>query len=128
MAEMLDRISSFPGTRVGQFLRDLIDQSEEPLLSSLKSLDLKNEKIKTSEDLILYILTNKDKEKYPAENFFKSIANLIIAKDIPPDIIASRSTTCKNCRLWILWIVLGAGLFIFFIIFRKRKKNEKKQV
>jgi tetratricopeptide (TPR) repeat protein len=128
MAEMLDRVSSFPGTRVEQFLHDLIDQSEEPLLSSLKPFDLKKEKIKTSEDLILYILTNKDKEKYPAENFFKSIANLIIAKDIPTDIIASHSTACKICRLWILWIVLGAGLVFFFIIFRKRKKNEKKQV
>ena len=65
---------------------DLTDQSEEPLISSLKSLDLKKEKIKSPEDLLLYLITNKDKVKYPEESVFKAIANLIIAKDITADV------------------------------------------
>jgi tetratricopeptide (TPR) repeat protein len=126
MTEMLVRISSFPCTKVGQYLRDLIEYSEEPLLSSLKSLDLKKEKIKSPGDLLLFLIMNKDKVKYPEEAVYKSIANLIIAKDIPANIIASHITCGKGNKLWILWILLGTGIFFFFFISRRRKKNNKK--
>jgi LPXTG-motif cell wall-anchored protein len=118
LSEILVAISSLPNTSVEQYLRDLIDHSEEPLLSSLKSLDLKKEKIKTREDLILFLIMNNDKEKYPEEVVFKSIANLINL----------HRKTGKQGGLWILWIVLGAGLLFFFILFRRRRKDKKKQV
>jgi len=126
LSDMLAIISSLPDTKVERFLLDLIEYAEEPVLSSLKSPELKKEKIKTPKDLILFLLMNKDKEKYPEEAVFNSIANLIAAKDIPSDIITSQFTTGKECRLCILWIVIGAGLLFFFIVFRKRKKNNKK--
>jgi hypothetical protein len=126
MSEMLVMISSLPDTKVEQFLRDLIENSEEPLTSALKSLDLKKEKIKSPKDLILFFLMNNDKEKYPEGAVYKSIANLITTKDIPADIIASQLTTGKEGRLWILWIVIGAGLLFFFIVSRKRKKKNLK--
>ena len=56
MSELFVIISSLPDTNVEQFLSDLIAQSEEPLTSALKSIDLKKEKIKTPKDLILYLL------------------------------------------------------------------------
>ncbi|MEI6048559.1 MAG: hypothetical protein WCS03_06640 [Bacteroidota bacterium] len=124
ISEMLVMISSLPDTKVEQYLRDLIEQTEEPLLSSLKSIDLKKEKIKSPKDLIMFLLTNK--EKYPEEAVSKSIANLIIAKDIPAGIITSQHTTVKDYKLWILLIVAGASFLFFFIISRKkRKKNSK---
>jgi hypothetical protein len=125
MADMLVIISSYPGTKTKQFLSDLIEQSDEPLLSSLKSLDLKKEKIKAPKDLLLFLITNKDKVKYPEEVVYKSIANLITSKDIPADTITSQLTAGKKNWLWILWIMIGASLFFIFIIFRKRKKNKK---
>ena len=63
MSEMLVTISSMPDTNVEQFLLDLIDQAEEPLLSALKELDLKKEKIKSPAELLLFLLNNSDKFK-----------------------------------------------------------------
>ena len=68
MTDMLVTISSMPDTKVDQYLRDLTDQSEEPLLSSLKSLDLKKEKITSPGGLLLYLIHNKDQVRYPARN------------------------------------------------------------
>jgi hypothetical protein len=115
-----------PGTEVDQYLPDLTDQSEEPLLSSLKSLDRKKEKITSPGDLLIYLINNTDKVKYPEESVYKAIANLIIAKDITSDDIAARFAPEKNSWLWIILILLGSGLFIIFFIFRKRRKGNEK--
>ena len=128
LSEMLAIISSLPGTGVEQYLGDLIKFSEEPLLSSLKSLDLSKEKIKTPADLIMFLLNHKNKEKYPEESVFMSIANLILANDIPSNIITSQLLGWKGHKTWILWIVIGAGVILFFIIFLSRKKNKPKQM
>ena len=124
ISEMLVIISSLPDTKVKQYLHDLIEQSEEPFATALRSIDLKKEGIKTPEDLISYLFANK--EKFPEEAVSKSIANLISAKDISVDTIKSQLTTAKKGTLWILWVLLGTGLFIFFLVLWKRKKNYKK--
>jgi hypothetical protein len=126
MSDMLAAISSVPGTKAEQFLSDLTDQSEEPLLSSLKSIDLDKENINSPKDLLLYLLTNKDKVKYPEEAVYKAIANLIIAKDIPSTTIAAQSASGHKSLLWILWVILGTGLCIVFFLFRKRRRSKKK--
>jgi hypothetical protein len=124
VSEMLVSISSLPDTKVEQYLHDLIEKSEEPLTTSLKSIDLKKEGINTPEDLIMYLFANE--EKFPEEAVAKSIANLISAKDVSVDTIKSHLTTIKKSPLWILWVLIGSGLFIFFFILWKRKKNKKK--
>jgi hypothetical protein len=129
MTDMLSAISSMPGTRVEQYLLELAGQSGEPLLSSLKSLDLKEEKITSPGDLLRYLITNKDKGKYPEEAVYRAIANLILSKDIPAETIISQSTAGQWYLKGISWmILLGAGLcfIFFFFIFRKRKKNKEK--
>jgi tetratricopeptide (TPR) repeat protein len=124
MAKILTMISSLPDTKVEQFLSDLFENSEEPLKSSLKAIDLKKEKIKSPEDLILYLLKNKD--KFPAEDVFKAIGNLVSSKDIPATTIESETISGKKSWLWIIWILAGSGLFILFIILWKKRKNKKK--
>jgi hypothetical protein len=124
ISELLVMISSVPGIKVEQYLNDLVEHSEEPLASALKSIDLRKEGIKTPEDLILYLFTHK--EKYPEEAVSKSIANLIAAKDISADKIKAQTTPARNSNLWILWIVLGAGILSLFIIFWRRNRNQKK--
>jgi hypothetical protein len=126
MSEIMTLISSLPDTQVEQFLQDLIQYSEEPLATSLKSINLKKEKIKTPKDLILFLLTNKDKEKYPEGAVTRSIANLIASKDIPLKTITSQVASGKENKMWILWILLGAGLFYIFFIVWKRRKNAPK--
>ncbi|MCE5348098.1 MAG: tetratricopeptide repeat protein [Bacteroidales bacterium] len=122
LAEMLAVISSLPETDAVQFLKDLVKYSEEPLTSSLKAINLKKENIKSPKDLIMFLMTNK--VIYPEEDVFKSIANLIIGKNIPADTITSQLMSGKNNRLWILWIIIGASLFIYVMV--KRKKNKEK--
>jgi hypothetical protein len=124
ISEMLVVISSLPDTRVEQYLNDLIGHSEEPFASALKSIDLKKEGIKTPEDLLMYLFKNK--EKYPEEAVFRSIADLISAKDISADNIKSHIAPARNNNLWILWVLLGAGILGLFLILWRRKKNQKK--
>jgi WD40-like Beta Propeller Repeat len=124
ISEMLVMISSLPGTKVEQFLNDLIGHSEEPFTSALKSIDLKKEGIKTPEDLIMYLFKNK--EKYPEEAVSKSIANLISAKDISTDNIKSHFAPAGKGNLWILWILLGVGILGLFLILWRKKRNQKK--
>jgi hypothetical protein len=124
---MFVAISSLPGTDLDQYLKDLIGQSEGPLISSLKSIDLKKEKIKSPVDLIMFLVTNKDRIKYPEEPVFKSIANLIIARNIPADIITAGLTKGNDNELWILWFVIGAGVLFYFIVFRRRKNKKKSE-
>jgi hypothetical protein len=125
VSELLATISSYKGTGVEQYIKELIAHSEEPLASALKSIDLLKEGIKTPEDLISYLLTHKD--KYSEEAVNKSIMSLITDKNIQADNIKSHFTGVSNSYLWILWVLLGAGLFSLFLILWKRRKNRNKE-
>lgn len=121
VSEILVLISSSPDTDVEQFLLDLIAHSEEPLTSALKSLNLRKEKIKTPKDLISFLLTNKDKEKYPEKLVYNSIADLILEKDNS----VKNVIKVKNHKLWIIWILIPVCIILYYIIIRKRKSKKK---
>jgi hypothetical protein len=126
MTAMLTAISSMPGTKVEQFLSDLSGQSEDPLISSLKSLDPIKDKITSPKDLLFYLITSSDKVRYPENAVYKAIAKLIIAKDIPPSIIALQLKSGLKSLKWILWLITGTGFCIVLYFLLKRKKNGKK--
>jgi len=124
ISELLVKISSSPDTKVEEYLKDLIAQSEEPLASLLKSIDLKKENIKTPEELISYLFANKD--KYPLEALTRSIAKLIAAKNLSVEGLKLQpSAAGRGNLIWILGIILGAGILglLIFLWWRKRKKN-----
>jgi hypothetical protein len=122
---MLVIISSLPDTKVEEYLNDLIGHAEEPFASVLKSINLKKEGIKTPEDLLTYLFN--DKEKYPEDAVSRSIANLISAKGITADNIKSHFAPGRKSLMWILWVLLGAGIFSLFLIMWKRRNKEKKE-
>jgi hypothetical protein len=126
MSQILTMLSTMPDTDVEQFVSDLINHSEEPLTSALKSINLKKEKIKSSEDLVLFLLMNKDKVKFPEEAVSKIIADLITANNLASHIIPAKPVTVKHHKFWIFWSVAGVVLlfFLFFFI-RNRKKKTK---
>jgi hypothetical protein len=125
LSRMLSVISALPDTKAGEFQAELADYSEEPLMSSLKSTDLSKEKLRSPEDLILFLITANDQVKYPEESVFKSIATLIASKNITPETIKSRLPFREAGRLWIVWVIIGISLLFFFIMLTKRKKKEK---
>jgi hypothetical protein len=115
-------ISASPGTKVEQYLKDLIDHSEEPLTSALKSIDLKKEGINTPEELLSYLFNNKG--KYSEASVNRSIADLISSKDISGEGLKTKYSGFWKNNLWILWILIGAGILSLFLVFWKRR-NEK---
>jgi LPXTG-motif cell wall-anchored protein len=119
-------ISASPGAKVEQYLKDLIDHSEEPLTSALKSIDLKKEGINTPEELLSYLFNNKG--KYSETSLNRSIADLISSKNIAGEGLKTKNPGFWKNNLWILWIAIGAGLLSLFLIFwkRKNKKNDNK--
>ena len=123
LSEILAVISSLPDTKVIQYLKDLADQSDEPISTALKSIDLKKERIKTIEDLITHLLTKN--EKYPEISVFKSIANMVSAKNISDDLIKSHFKTTGKASIWILWVLLGAGVLSLLLVFLIKKRNKK---
>lgn len=125
VSDMLVIISSLPDTRTGQYLNNLTEVSDEPLRHFLQDIDLKKEKLKSPRDLTIFLLSNSDKEKYTGEALFKAFAKLVISKNIPAEIIASQPVQGKNQKLWILWVVAGAFLVLFLIIFRKKRRTKE---
>ena len=125
LAKMSAILSSIPGTEPGKYLEELSSYSEEPFTKYLRNLDPEKIKAKTPADLILYLIRNKDKGFYPENAIFDALAGTIASKDIPADLIKSQISEGEANNLWILWIVLGAGVIFFFIIFRRRRKKDK---
>jgi hypothetical protein len=127
LSNLLASISATKETTAEKFAIDLAANSEEPLRSWVKSLNLKKEKITSPEALILYILRNKEKGNITDETIFNSLASLIKTANIPVDIIKLQAKTVHQPGLWYLWLLAGAGIiFLFFLIFRRRRDKEKK--
>lgn len=125
MSELLSAVSSLPDTKPEEYMLDLMKYSSEPLTSALKSLDLTKEKITSPEEIVLFLLTTENKEKYPEAAFFKTIANLIVAKDIPAGSISGRPAAGQCNIRCVLLILLGIGLLVFLLIMWRRKKKKK---
>ena len=126
MAEMLAVISSLPGTDGGKYLEELSGYADTKLQDYLHSTDFKKSVPKTPKDLLLNLLRSREKGYFPEISLFNAPVCLIIEKDIPLETIKSQAAIEKKNNLWILWLVVGSGLVIFFFIYRSRKKKDKK--
>lgn len=123
LSELVAILSSLPATSVEDYLKDLIASSEEPLTSSLKAINLKKENIKTPKNLVMFLMMNKDMEKYPEDLVSKAIAGLIADKNIPAETIKSAIQKGKTGMNWILWLIPLAVLIIIYLLFGRRKKK-----
>ena len=124
-AEIMLSITALPDMSAEEYLQQLIQNADEPLLSFLKSIDLDKENIKTPRDLLLFLLSDKNKGKYPEEALYKAIANLTAEKDLPAETIrANQEEFREKGKLWIIWLFIGAGI-LFFFLYRTRNKKKK---
>ncbi len=124
-AEIMLSITALPDMSAEEYLQQLIQNAEEPLLSFLKSIDLDKENIKTPRDLLLFLLADKNKGKYSEEALYKAIASLTAEKDLTAETIrANQEEFREKGKLWIIWLFLGAGI-LFFLLYRTVKKKKK---
>jgi hypothetical protein len=128
LSNLLATISSLKGTDAAKYAGDLAANSEEPVSIWIKSLNLKKEKITSPEELIFYVLRNKEKVNITDETIFNSLASLIKSVNIRPETIISQMSAIQHNKLWYLWLLAGAGvIFIFFFLFRRKRDKEKKE-
>ncbi len=126
LARLLKVISAMPDTGTEDYLDELIRYSEKPLADYLREISLTKNRIRTPEDLILELLKGRHDGFFNQDILFRALSKIISAKEIPEDIIASRSAEIEKKSHFEIWIILGAGLLLFVIIFFwKRKKKEK---
>ena len=126
LADLLAAISSIPGSDATEFLSNLIIIADEPLLSALKSLDLNKEKIRTPGELILFLLTNPDKIKYPEDLIYKALAEIIASRNLSEDQIAQQSQQAGKKTSWWLLIVIGGALILILVLWSGRKSKQDK--
>jgi hypothetical protein len=124
MAKTVSILTALPGMDVKSYVADLSVYSGEKFAGYLRGLDAG--KFKTSQDLILYLLKNRNKDQYSDEDLFAAIAGLIANRNMGDDTITAALARSEKTNLTALWIILG-GLMVFFIfIFFRRKKKDKK--
>ncbi len=126
LSAMIVIISSQPGTETQQYLSELAANSGQQLASALKSADLAKEKIKSPEDLVLFLIMSKDRTSYPEDAVFKAIANMIVKQNIPAETITAAQTAHKGGKSWIIWVVIGGLLVFLYLAFGRRMKSIKK--
>lgn len=126
IADMLVKLSSLPGTKVEKYIEELAAYSDESLRNYLNGPEMKKAGIKTPEEVILYLLKNKDKGIYSEISLFDALSRLIESKDIPAGTIYTPIAVTEGNYLWIIWLILGTGVVAFVFIIGRRKKKEKK--
>jgi tetratricopeptide (TPR) repeat protein len=126
IADLFAKLTSLTNTDVSKYLEEISICSDEKLKEYINGPYLKKGAKKTPNDLLINILRNKDKGFFPESSLYDALVRMIIAKDIPVETIVSQKIIVAENNLWILWVISGAGLLIFFIVFSRRKKKDKK--
>lgn len=121
LSRLIAAIAGMPGTTTEEFLSELIQFAEEPLLSYLKDFDLKKEKIKTPSELISFLLDNPDKSTYTEEVIFKALSEMINANNIPETGIEENAGDGRRFPWFI--IVAGGGVALIIILLSKKRRK-----
>jgi tetratricopeptide (TPR) repeat protein len=127
LAGMLTALSSLPGTAPDKYLEELTSYADTGFGAYLRNLDLHKYRLKSSYDIVLYLLKNRTSGKFTDQALFNAFARLITCKDIPEDLIKPQPVPTSKPDLLVLWIILGAGIIFFVFILFRRKKKEKKE-
>jgi hypothetical protein len=124
---LFSRLTSLPDEAASIYLNELIEFSDQKLKDYINGPSFKEAGSKTPYEIIRNLINNKDKGYFPQSSLFNSLAKMITAKDIPVETIALPTTPIPQDNQFILWVIIGFGLLIFFVFLNRRKKKDKKQ-
>ncbi|HRT47533.1 MAG TPA: hypothetical protein P5151_05175 [Bacteroidales bacterium] len=127
LAAMFKALTALPGTSIEDYMKEFIGYAKGGLADYLKSLNLSKNRIDTPEELINFLIRQRNMNLFQEDELFETIAEFIAKKKIEKEKIIAPEAEKKN-YLFILWIILGAGLIFFFIILmRRRKKKDERE-
>ena len=111
---------------------DLLEKyAEGDMKKILSEIDIYRLKLKTWTDLQNYIVTRSG-GKLTAEDLNKLAAGILAEKE--PEVPTTPVVTEPPAepeegrkKLWYLWLILGLGLVLFLIFFKRKRDKNKKQ-
>ena len=75
---------------------------------------------------MIFLVNNRKVKLFDEDEFFASLARFIAGKQIQKESMVMPETG-KKINMFLLWIIIGAGIVIFFLIFFKRKRNRNEE-
>jgi hypothetical protein len=126
IAQILAVLSCVPGTAIDKYIEELSAHSDEKLQSYFNSLNFNRSLYKAPKDLLLNLLRSVNKGYFPEGSLFNAAVCLINSKDIPAETISAQVAVEATNNLWIIWVILGAGIIIFYFVYDWQKKKNKK--
>ncbi|HQK70672.1 MAG TPA: hypothetical protein PL101_06115 [Bacteroidales bacterium] len=127
LAAMFKALTALPDTHIEDYMKEFTGYAKGGFADYLKSLNLRKNRIDTPEELINFLIRQRNMNLFQEDELFETIAEFIAKKKIEKEKIIAPEAEKKN-YLFILWIILGAGLIFFFIILmRRRKKKDERE-
>ncbi|HPC98194.1 MAG TPA: hypothetical protein PL040_04415 [Bacteroidales bacterium] len=125
LAKMFTSLTALPGTDIKDYIDEFAGYATGTFAGYLKDFNPSANRIKSPAGMIEFLLKNRKMNLFNEDEFFGSLARFIASKKVPADKML-RPEEGKD-YLFILWILLGAGVMFFFIIlYRRRRKKEEK--
>jgi len=126
LAAMFKSLTALPETGIGDYIKELMTYAKGTFAGYLENLDLKKNKIDSPEELMNFLIRQRNMNIFPENELFEAVAEFIANKQIAKDKILIPEAEKKN-YLFILWIILGAGLIFFIILWKKKRKKDEKE-
>ncbi len=126
LTKLIAALSAKPDESPENYLARIEKYAGPNLIKAIQSFDLKEINPKSPEDIIRYLISNPDNYDYTQKKLFETFAKMINSDKKTAEEIVDYIESYEGNNLWIIWILLGAGAFIFFIFWRRKRKEEAK--
>jgi len=127
LAILIAAMSANKEDNAEEYLKRLYDSAGENLRKALDAIDFPNINARHPEDIIDYLLSNADKYGYSLDEVFVTFARMINDREKTAKEIVDYIKKKEGGKLWILWLIIGAGITAFFIILYRRKKGKEEK-
>ena len=123
LATLIAAISANKEDNAAEYLKRLYGIAGENLRKAIDSIDIREINARVPEDIINLLLGNSDKYGYSQDEVFVAFARMINEREKTAEEIVDYIRKSERGKLWVLWLVLGAGFAAFFIILYRRKRE-----
>ncbi len=124
LTRLIAALSANKDENAEDYLARIKEYAGDNLRRAIEAFDLSEINANNPEDIIKYLLNNAEEFGYTQQELFESFAKLIDSDKKTAEEIVDYIESLESNNLWIIWLMLGAGAFIFFIFWRRKKNKE----